>query len=181
LEIQADFEGLAGCRSLMEQYQFVRTALVPGFLGSTPESTAVLQENFELGVRGARKAAEMAVEIDETVVLRVERTHDLVAVAIGSVAEDTAPDAVLADHTEFAHMTAVAVGTDHTVVGRILAAATTSDIGSPPVGFVAAFAPAEDIVPVPAPTVRIVTAVAEALQPAHQTAVGEVVADVVAA
>jgi hypothetical protein len=167
----------------MEQYQFVRTALVPGFLGSTPESTAVLQENFELGVRGARKAAEMAVEIDETVVLRVERTHDLVAavVAIGSVAEDTAPDAVLADHTEFAHMTAVAVGTDHTVVGRILAAATTSDIGSPPVGFVAAFAPAEDIVPVPAPTVRIVTAVAEALQPAHQTAVGEVVADVVAA
>jgi hypothetical protein len=164
----------------MEQYQFVRTALVPGSLGSTPGSTAVLQENFELGVRGAWKAAELAVE-DETAVLRLERTHDVVAVvaAIGSATEDTAPDDVLADHTEFAHMTVVAVGTDHTVVGRILAVATTADIDAPSVGFVVAFAPAGDIVH--ALTVRIVTAVVEALQPAHRTAVGEAVADVVVA
>jgi hypothetical protein len=106
----------------MGQYQFGRTALVPGCLGSAPGGPVALQVRLDFDVQVARKAAEFAVEVRKRAVQRVD-SLDLVVVgaAIGSAAEGIALDAALAHHTEFARIAVVAVGTDHTALVRILA------------------------------------------------------------
>jgi hypothetical protein len=122
----------AGCRSLMGQYQFGRTALAPGYLRSAPGSFAVLRVSLEFDVQAARKAAEFAVEIRKRAVLHVD-SLDLVVVgaAIGSAAEGIARDAAFAHHTEAARIAVVAVGTDHTVLGRILAVSAAAEFVRP--------------------------------------------------
>jgi hypothetical protein len=70
------------------------------------------------------KVAELPVATRKRAVQHL-KTLDLVVVgtAIDSVAEGVAQDAVYAVHTEFVCIAAVAVGTDHTALDRILAAA----------------------------------------------------------
>ena len=95
-------------------------ALVPVFLVPAPGGIAVLRVGLDFDVQAAMKTAELPLATRYRV---VQRLRSLGLVVQGIATDSAAEDIAYVDHAEYARIPAIAVGADHTLLGRTLAAA----------------------------------------------------------